>query len=280
MKPIEGELEKTEEEVEVINKINEYLNKEFIELGIKDRSEIVPEQIHLLPEDVYRKKFPDIDVDAFHDSLNQGICLNKSSHPSRTELYVAILHECIHLASAKNYYYNINRDKIFQYRSGYISFNPREDEHEHFRGLNEMVVDGVRADILKKYGKKFAKEFKFSKQEKKKTFDAYPPLILDVIINKIADKNKEKKDVIWKRFKKGLFTGEMMPLREVERAFGKGALRILASLESGASREVKDEKVYSKILTYIDTDDEKEREKIADEILVERERVRYKKQRK
>ena len=93
-------------------------------------------------------------------------------------------------------------------------------------------------------------------------------------MEKIAEKNSESKEAVWMRFKKGEFTGEMMHLREVERTFGKGALRVLAALGSG-TRNMKRSKLIEQTESYFKTDDVAAQEKIAKEILIERERLRY-----
>jgi hypothetical protein len=56
---LEGEREKRPDELRFIEKINQYLAEEFKELGIDGTPRILPERIHILPPDAYRKHFPD-----------------------------------------------------------------------------------------------------------------------------------------------------------------------------------------------------------------------------
>jgi len=63
-------------------------------------------------------------------------------------------------------------------------------------------------------------------KENKDIFYNLPLEILEIVLEKIAKNNKEKPEQVWQRFKKGFFTGEMMHLRDVEKTFGKGALRV------------------------------------------------------
>jgi hypothetical protein len=69
----------------------------------------------------------------------------------------------------------------------------------------------------------------------------------------------ETKEDVWKRFKRGEFTGEMMHLRDVETAFGAHSLEILAMMES--------RKFNKRILKYFSTKDLIERERIGKKII-------------
>lgn len=282
MEPIEGEYIKTKEELKVIKYINKYLNEEFKELGIKEKVGIKPEQIHLLPTDTYNRLHTISSKEklrAFFYGPNQAVYIDKHDAKTRLDLYKTIFHEAVHAVSFSKFGIKKEKERPFQYRSGYDTMVEGSKEHEHFCGLNEMVVDKVVPEILAKHKKELTKELKITSEEEKQGIHYYPSYILDTIIEKIAEKKGEDKEATWKRFKKGLFTGEMMHLREVERTFGKGSLRMLAALESGTKKDLEEGEDYRKILEYFKTDDEKEREKIADEILIEREKKEYKKQR-
>lgn len=277
-KPIEGEFKKTPDQLKIIKRVNEHLNEEFKELGLKRKADISPEQIHFLPNDVYEKRFPHhIGYAALNRAASKDMFVDLSLHPGRKKLYNSILHEVVHLDSVNKH--SVNGSCIHQTRSGYLV--SKERGHEHLRGLDEMIVDKVTYEIAKKHVDKLAKEFKFSKQEKKSLFYGYDLTMLETIIERIAVKNKEEREDVWKRFKKGLFTGEMMHLRDIERTFGKGSLRVISALYSG-TRDIKigiDRENYDKMMDYVKTDDEEKRDRIAQEILIDREYKEYKKQR-
>lgn len=284
MKPIEGEYLKTPEEVKIIEKFNEYLNEEFEELDIKEKVDIKPEQIHLLPKDVYNR-LPNIssktETRAFFSPLNQKICIDKDHYKNRLNLYKSILHESIHAVSFLKFIVGEKEKKPPLRRSGYDIGTMGEFEHEYFEGLNEMIVDDIVREILVKHADELRKELKVTKWEEEKTNGIfYSRDILRIIIEKIARNNREKEGEIWTGFKRGLFTGEMMHLREVERTFGKGSLRVLAALECGTKKEIPNEEAYKKVLNYFQTDSDEGRDKIANEILAEEKLKKYKKQKK
>jgi len=280
MELIEGEYVKTPEQLNIIKHINQYLNEEFKELGIKEKIKILPEQIHLLPTDIYNRLssvFSKEKLRAFFYSPNQGAYIDKDDAKSRLDLYKTMFHESVHMASFLKFRIKKQEGKVNQYRVGYSTWL---EEHGHFTGLNEMVVDKLIPEMLRKHKKELLKEFEITPEESEQITYYYPSDILDTIISKLAEKDDEKEEEIWKRFKKGLFTGEMMHLREIERILGKGSLRMLAALESGTKKDLEKGEDYRKILEYFQTDDEKEREQIAEDILVNREKEEYKKQKK
>lgn len=71
----------------------------------------------------------------------------------------------------------------------------------------------------------------------------------------------------------------MMHLRDIEKTFGKGSLRVLAAIDCGTKNnppiQKYREKNNNKILEYFETDNEENKEQIARSILNERERMKY-----
>jgi len=275
-KPIEGELEKTPQEIRFIEKINSYLDKEFEELKLKEKASISPNQIHLFPEETFSKNFPESKFMAFNQ-LN-GIYLNKSRCDKPQLLFKVMLHEALHTLSFCKYHFDSTEENkiVKEYRSGYRTINPKENYHEHFRGLNEAVIDKMVREIINKHREELAEELNIMFKEEEESYLYYSDYIkiLDVIIQKIADRKHEDKEAIWRRFKKGLFTGEMMHLRDLEKSSGKQSLRMIAALNSG-TKDLPAEEINRKVLKYFETDNDQEKNKIAEEILIEREKLRY-----
>ncbi len=267
LEPIEGELEKTPEELQFIGKINLWTNEELKEMGISEDFLVKPEQIHFLSHDDYSAKFfKDVNSGAICDPTTQIIFIDKSAR-RRTELYRTIFHEILHLASYYKGKVYREEKKLREYRSGYGIISGLEKYHQHLSAFNEAMIDKVRGEIFRKHLDEFFEEFQLTQQERKETFP-YNPYedVVDIIIDKIAAKNGESRDKVWKRFKKGLFTGEMMHLREVERVFGKDALKIIG-MGAIAPDKPFDWDTFKKIKKYFKVDDETERQKMNEEIL-------------
>jgi hypothetical protein len=277
LEKIEGEYEKSEEEIKFINKINSYFDKELEEIGVERRVDSKPERVHFLSDEVFKKEFPEAGeargVQRSHEDI---ICLNKDIFAgNRLGLYKTIGHELLHNLSFQKYFVDTERKKIRGYRGGYRVQAAREDNHEHFRGLNEAITDKFLKEVFLKNKDEIISEFNISKEEQQKPvpYQHENIAILDAIIEKIVkEKNENQKDV-WGKFKRGMFTGEMMHLRDVDRVFGRGSLRVLAALDSeGSTKNLSPEKIDSDILKYFTTDNQKEKRKIALSILSERER--------
>ncbi len=272
--PFEGEPEKTPEELEVISTINDYIQQEFEELNLGDAPVISPEQVHILPTKIYKELTKSEGGGRYIPENNTSLC---EKGTNRLQLYAVMLHESIHMVSAQKYYAKtkIERGELNEYRTGYGTKNVL-DQHEHFRGLNEAVVENTTKDILYKNKNHLIEKFNITEEESRNTHLSYAGYraILDVIIGKVAKRKGENKATTWKRIKKGQFTGEMMHLRDIEETFGKGGLRVLGALGSG-TKNLPEEETNEKILQYFTTEDESERDNIAHEALNERERLRY-----
>ncbi len=271
-----GELIKTDEELKFIAKIKSYLKKEFENLEIEREPEIIPEQIHILSREAFCRHFPNEINGAFCNSLTGAIYINKSSRPNRLALYKTIFHEILESVSFKKYYADIKRKIITVSRVGQAVQNTQEKGHEHFRGLKEAIIDKTIFEIFSKNKEDIKQELSIAPEEEKLPIYAYDDYIeiLNIIIQGIADKTHTGENIIWRKFKKGLFTGEMMYLREIEKTFGKGALRVVAAIDS-ATKNMPEKEITEKMIQYFKSDNKIEKNKLANDILIERERLKY-----
>lgn len=264
---IEGELKKTPEQLKMIEKANEHINEELDELDIKKRSNILLGKVHFLSGNIFNETFDrHKDKSAVANCIVGEIFINLDMYFNKSELYNTILHECLHIVSAEKYIFDDR--EFWQKRTGYWESRDTKG-HDHFQWFNEMIITKVSNDIFKKHKKEIT--------EKKEPIYGYILTVLNLVIDKVAKYNQETPEDTWKRLKKGLFTGEMMHLRDVDRTFGKGSLRLIASLYSGTKESIDKQIAYSKILKYLSTKDEEKKEKIAQEILIDREWEAYKK---
>lgn len=83
---------------------------------------------------------------------------------------------------------------------------------------------------------------------------------------------------VFQKIKKGFFTGDMMHLRLIEEVFGPGSLRVLAAMGTeGATKDTDEGELYKKIEEFFLSENQEERNRLADDILATRERLAYKK---
>lgn len=235
--PVNGEYQKIEDDNRIISTLNNYLQEELEVLGLEGIDDINPNQIHLYPSATYKQKFPKVDATAFHEAFDKVINIDADEVDviGRLQFFKGLLHEMVHVASKSKYY--LKADKSLKAtRSGYHIANPIK-EHEHLKGLNEAVVEKTTRDIFDKHRLEIIRDFDISLEDYSKEakyldyYDLYIE-VLEIIVKRVADTNREKEDEVWNRFKRGIFTGEMIHLKDVEKAYGKGALRVLDILES------------------------------------------------
>ena len=281
---IDGEYEKNEEEIKVINVANILLQEEIKKLGIEPRNPIENDRVHFLNKKIAESLM--IDSDGAYSLRKDAVFIVKDNFENgRLGLYTNVLHEIVHYYSIRSFIAieTKNNNSINPYRSGYDVKNLKEDYHTHFRGFNEAVVEKIVQEILQKNNKKLTKEFKINEAERKNKnnsiFYYYGEIeILNTIIEKIAEFSKKNKENVWGQIKKGLFNGEMMYLREVEKVFGPGSLRVLAAMTSeGSIKDIDEDEILNNLNEFFKETSQEKRNSLAKQILSERERLQYEK---
>ena len=257
----ENEVTKTPEDLEIIKKVEISLNEELKELNLPADVVLDPKEVHFLKEGFLVNKGhydpKDQQIKFYAEENSVRIIIKKIIRKStslRDYSFSIILHETIHKHSPQKHEI-INRDtpEIRTLGTGYGSYSKKRKENI-FKGFNEAVVQRIVVDITQKINNN-------NLDEVYKTFRTYERQInvVDLIAEKIAKMKKETKEEVWKRFKRGEFTGEMMHLRDVEEAFGPHSLEILAVMGGG--------EISKSFLEYFITEDLSQREKIGKKII-------------
>lgn len=270
---IDGELEKTAEAEEFIGVIGRYLNDELTSLGLSAVG-IDAQRIHVITANEFAKKFPGAEANGVYTGLTDGIYVRGNAH--RMQLYKTMVHEMVHQAAFRAYHADKNKKKYDRVRQGYTTWHPHEKHHEHFRGLDEAIVDRTVMDILRGHKEELIHRLHITEEEAREPVNYYHDYlkVLAAVINKISEKKNENVQETWKRFKRSEFNGELMHLRDIEDVFGKGSLRVLAALGSGTRNPESPEETRL-VLEYFSSDDSQTRDHIARSILNGRERARY-----
>lgn len=204
-----------------------------------------------LPEDVLGVNIP---------GLHKIIILRG---PKPEENLVSLFHEVVHYASFES----VGADwrNIVGFRSGYAL------PHKDFSGFNEGVVQRLTAELIIKNFPSF-KEMVDGKTEKEAIellLDSYTDeqSVLKTIIDRVSEYRKVNRETTWMKIKKGLFTGSMMHLRDMDRAFGKGSLKLLSFYGSSPSGDPeKDQRIDELIFCYFTSDDDSERPDLYNQI--------------
>lgn len=262
--PIENELEKTEEDLQIIGDINSIMEKELKELGIDEFTPISPDQIHLLSAEEFEKEFPGNTSRGLHFSTEKGIYINKDVNPSKMKLMATLFHEMVHCVAKTKYY--SEEGKIYDARSGYrITSDWKEKDVAKLEGFNELVVDYTTYFWLHKNADFVEKKLGLTREDIDGSNYAYMSLgmLMEVIVGDIV-KLREKDDPeqdnrkILSDLIKGQFDNTLLFLKEVDAAFGRGSAKILSML--GANTREENPELFSKIMDYFMITDKMDKE--------------------
>jgi hypothetical protein len=259
-------------------------------LGLDYEVSINSNQIHILNnqgfehivKEIHGQQHTAESTVGFHNSKFESIFINFSAFSDRknelpfnqkTDFYLTLLHEIIHLVSFheyKGYYKNEKENYFEEFRTGYRLKSQNSSSYGEMRGLDEAVVEKLTTEIINKHKTEFAKliGLRVSGEIKDSGIDSKFLRwmeILEIIILKISEIKKEDRVETWKRFKKGLFTGEMMHLREIENIFGKGSLRMLALM--GSSDVHRAYNYEFSVINFFKTKTQEERDDIAEKLV-------------
>jgi len=285
-KPFTRELEKNEQEKLIIDGIDNILSREFSSLGL-DSIDFSQESVHIvsIDEDKYigtgegAAYFPGTQqvimrrnevgfIDSVKNSVLNRFKKENIKIKNNYSFLRALLHEAIHAAGHHKFNYDKEKglDDVDFYRIGY---NIRNDKGEtSFVGFNEAVVDKMTLELLEKNNEYIGEELMISEQDKHDAdlVTGYPwnVNLLNLIIEKISDRDDDENNNPWEKIKKGHFTGNMMFLRSIEERFGEGSLRLLSVMHNIDKDTIpfKDE-----IWTYFNTDDDGLKKDILEKVL-------------
>ncbi len=227
----EEELEKTESEKEMILLADVILENEFERLGLAYEHFIPDEHIHVLPENFAQNVLPE-GASAVFDPYEQQTVIVRRSNESKIQLFHDLLHEMVHSVSHIKYQI-LEDDSVKNYRSGY-SVKNNKDKIKYLESFNEAITEDFAQSLLLKNKETIFEIFNINKFG---TSDAYVEdiMILDNIIIGLAEFNKNSEHMIRDTFYKGILTGEMMHLREIDKVFGEGSIRLLSFLSPQAT---------------------------------------------
>lgn len=255
----EGELEKTEFEKEMILLADVILENEFERLSLSYNHFIPDEHIHVI-SDKFAKEVLPAKASAVFDPYEQQICVVRRENEAKIKLFHGLLHEMVH--SVSHIKYEILEDDIKNYRIGYALKN-HKDNIKYFESFNEALTEDLTQSLLFKNRQVLYNTFNINKFGTPNSYSK-DNMIIDNIVIGLSDNNKIPEHLIRDKFYKGLLTGDMMHLREIDKVFGEGSLRLLAFLDA----HEKTESVYPLYIKYFDLQySDEERYNYAEQIL-------------
>ena len=270
-----GEIEQSPEILKSIEIINSCLKQEFNDLGIPEMwSEVKAEQYHLLHSSTFfdlRWVRSTEGVLASFMARSCEILVNFDDFIRRgtiADLQSTLLHESVHANSFQKFSYHNLNNVVIQERIGYQGRSSEGFKKQNFLGLNEAVTEKLARELFNKNKSQFKGLKLFQEKETAEDYQAYDGYIsvLDFLIEKIADKNQVSSEEVWKKFKKGMMTGEMMHLREIEKVFGQKSLLIISLLGNEGLESYWGASGTNLILLYLYATTESQQQKLREKI--------------
>ena len=266
-----NEPRKTQRDLAIIDLANEILMKELTKYVPGYRG-IAPRQIHFFQwgKDV------DIDEDnvpqGLHEPNTSMVFIDKTD-VGLIELLYLVLHEATHVASHHKFI-RLRNGNLKIYRVGYEVFDASSRKLKHFHDFDEAVVDLFVLHLFIKYGELIMRRLNIKPKQFRESAKIYYGDELKIVIDiiwRMAQTDKRRARRIRERIVSGLFTGQMMHLRSMERALGVGSLRFLAALGRATRPGLNHGQIARKAKEFFSLDDPHKRLKNAKKILIDSE---------
>lgn len=226
-----GEKEKSQEELELIAVAHAAIAKWLSSRDIPF-AEVDSNRIHFLAEDDLFQHDADSSTLGYYDSFHDRILIKKTpAHPA-AEILSTLVHEMLHGAHVHTLRLE-ESGLVKETRSGY-AFTPTRPEKLSGEGFNEIVLVYTTFQVLLEAGPLIEQRLGITIQE---LTDIQLPYmryadLLHTIAQGIARAEGKQLAAVYTDLVRGQFANTMLNLKAIEKTFGKGSLRVLASLMS------------------------------------------------
>ncbi len=268
---IPNEREKTPEELELIKKVNGFFVEDFAELGLPTPRPVSPKQFHFVANSTVNDGYSHMDPMSCSATISQP----EEQRVGDPNIVImnsikGLIHEATHLYAITKSYYNKKKKNVVSYRTGYHVTNQQTGStlQERLRAFNEGVVDKSALGMLGGHIDDLAPIYNLDPEKMKRASVGgynHVHLVNDIIVG-VSKKTGESAYDVWKRIRRGQYTGEMMHLRDIEKAYGQGSLEVLDSAIADAKTDAEKER-NQKVFSYFKAESPKERETLKQEIL-------------
>ncbi len=228
--PVEGEGQKTPGELKIIETVRQILGDELRSLGIKDYNSVPTPKIHILTDEIFSKRFPDVQNHAFYMATDADIFINRGRADTPARMLSTIPHESIHAASTQKFFSNTEEGSLSDARVGYrVRSEWKEPSRVHrLEGFNEAMNDYTMYKILLRNQKVIGEEIDVNGPIYT-YLGQYQPLI-DRIVEKIAKDRNISQIEAFNKLERGQFENSILSLKEIGYSFGEGSIEALAFL--------------------------------------------------
>jgi hypothetical protein len=239
-KLVENELEKTDNDLRIIEKVNDILGELFDKLGLPPPEGMDPDRVHFFDkEGLLKRADGNASTLAHYHPPKKEIDVNIGAIESDYKELAVILHEGIHYHSFQKFE---KRDSIDEgpyampYRVGYHLTSEKWSLAEGgLKRFNEGLVDAMTHHLLLERREELESEFDILLKDFPEVADipyGYYAKIIESICTQVAEFKGSTPEEVRDTLFRGEFTGEMMHLRDIEKVYGKEALRVLVALDN------------------------------------------------
>lgn len=248
---------------EAVSVINDIVEQECARLGLIDEKRavhpLVPEQFLLSTVNHVGSigQASQVDGTAVLDIVKM--------HFGSPEFIRVLLHESIHLLDVSRFGYGAYDSAVRT-----AGYEQRVHGGLAFRPLYEAVLEDYACELLQRYRHLIEPIVRVHRE----TYDneirgvyrnernVYDRIISGIVRSKGGTPAKLKIE-----FQKRLFTGAFMPLRDIERVFGRGTLRVLSAIDLYDANSKESRDMYRRVNRFLDARSNTERFAIGREIM-------------
>jgi hypothetical protein len=265
--------------------------------------EIDLDRVHFLSEDAYLNDVSDMETGGLsngnyvmtakavflRNKESGGGKVYRNDFERRLDILKLFQHEALHMTSYEADY-ALEGKKVDLYRQGYMVFNPKYG-FERFRGLNEAVVETENIALFAEEIPELREEFGGEEKERewhkgRKIYERYR-MVLENIMEAVSRYRGVDGAEVWKEYEEGLFTGKLGHLKVIDKIYGPGSVRLLASMGTYSGETVRTmpdgkdkgdwmvEQQDSYVWYFSDVRSDEERKEIAYELLSKKEYERF-----
>ncbi len=267
-----GELEKSERETALIQLALTWVRAERAEAGIDEELDFDQRNFHFFDQDTFTTLTDRPDGVAANADITRGqVRVNQDVFNQSSVMHQAgmLVHEAVHLAGYNKFHVSASPDNehldLRVYRSG-VSVKRYPDSEMHFEGLNEAITTFITLKIIQNERRELIQKFGANPEEFEEAYGVYDAYTS--VLGEIAHQMEgENLITVLNKLEEVYFTGNMMFLRQIEKKFGGGSLRIIAAMGQKGELEFVESGKYEKIMDFFQTDDQNKRDELARDIL-------------
>lgn len=235
-----------------------------------------PEEFHFISGETLKSLGLEPDVLGF--STTQGSLIINSDANDLFKTLQTCIHEMRHEIGIQTFTFDKLGAAVKKTQSGFSISDSKDSTYKHFEGLNEAIVEidtlfDIREHIQRKGIEQTIKDYETTEETLRTSGVSYESFIrvLEIIIGNM---NKESPMGELERLRYAQAHKNLFYLRGIERFFGKGSLRVLASLGDTKDLNLANSNA-GLISQFFQSDTQEQKDKIAEVVLNDKERVSY-----